>query len=158
MFWLKFLPFYQRLSPIFAPANNLRDNVKLFGDVQTFNVTDIYQSTFAPEGVLILLVQNFLNFFVNTFFWLTYIPFYERITPIFLQNKTDTNDAEVRLAVGFNTEGDSHAPKSVELPNFNVTSIYYNTFSPGAIATQLLQVFISSFLFCTVTLPKARQF
>ena len=38
------------------------------------------------EGVLIQMVQNFWNFFISTFFWLTYIPLYERIFPIF-----DTN-------------------------------------------------------------------
>jgi hypothetical protein len=32
------------------------------------------------------MVQNFWNFFISTFFWLTYIPLYERIFPIF-----DTN-------------------------------------------------------------------
>ena len=35
------------------------------------------------EGVLIQMVQNFWNFFISTFFWLTYIPLYERLFPIF---------------------------------------------------------------------------
>ena len=100
---------------------------------------------------MVLLVQNFLNFFVNTFFWLTYIPFYERITPIFVPNKTETvtNDAgDARMSAdvyGFKREKEtaSQAPKeAADVPAFNVTSIYYNTFSPEAIATQLLQVSI----------------
>ena len=79
VFWFTFLPFYNRLEPIFDPKNNQR----VFGDVPVFNVTEIYQTTFSPEGVLIQMVQNFWNFFISTMFWLTYIPVYERLFPIF---------------------------------------------------------------------------
>jgi hypothetical protein len=39
VFWITYVPFYNRLSPIFAPENNQ----KLFGDIPIFNVTEIYQ-------------------------------------------------------------------------------------------------------------------
>ena len=83
VFWLTFVPFYRRVRPIFQPDNNER----LFaGDVPTFNVTEIYDSTFSPEGVLIQLTQNFFNFFSNTMFWLSYIPIAERLESIFMKD------------------------------------------------------------------------
>ena len=85
VYWLTFAPFYERVRPIFLPDNNQR---RLFtggvgGDLPPFNVTNIYDSTFSPEGILIQLTQNFFNFFSNTLFWLSFIPVYERIGPIF---------------------------------------------------------------------------
>jgi hypothetical protein len=32
---------------------------------------------------MVQLVQNFFNFSANTFFWLSYIPFYHRLFPVF---------------------------------------------------------------------------
>jgi hypothetical protein len=46
-------------------------------------VTDIYNSL-TPDGIMQLNLQNFFNFFLSTMFWLTYIPFYERMLPIFV--------------------------------------------------------------------------
>jgi hypothetical protein len=56
---------------------------RLFGDVPEYNVTDIYNSL-SPDGIMQLNLQNFFNFFLSTMFWLTYIPFYERLFPIFV--------------------------------------------------------------------------
>ena len=32
---------------------------------------------------MVQMVQNFFNFTANTFFWLSYIPFYHRLFPVF---------------------------------------------------------------------------
>ena len=52
-FWLTFLTFYRRLSPIFTPSHFQREDSKVFGDVPLFNATNIWQSTFSPEGVIV---------------------------------------------------------------------------------------------------------
>jgi hypothetical protein len=67
---------------------------RFFGDPWSFNMTTVYVTTFSPEGVMIQMVQNFINFFVSTMFWLAYIPFYERLFPVFDDSNTtrDTID------------------------------------------------------------------
>jgi hypothetical protein len=49
-------------APIFEPGNNQ----KLFGDQPTFNVTDIYFSTFTPEGVLVQELMLLTTYFMKT--------------------------------------------------------------------------------------------
>jgi hypothetical protein len=61
-FWLTFLTFYRRLNPIFTPSHFLREDSKVFGDVPLFNATNIWQSTFSPEGVIVQV-----SFFTNKF-------------------------------------------------------------------------------------------
>ena len=39
-------------------------------------------------------VQNFLNFFISTMFWLTFIPFSNRLLPIFETSKNFTQHSE----------------------------------------------------------------
>lgn len=109
---------------------------RFFGDVPQFNVTDIYDSTFVPEGIAQLLIQNFFNFFVNTMFWLTYLPLSERIDPIF--------DPE-----NLNATLDSFVP----VPQFNVSNIYIQTFEPDWIGVQLLQNFFNWFTSTVMFFP-----
>jgi hypothetical protein len=148
VFWLTFVPFSDRLSPIFSPQNNLR----FFGDIQTFNVTNVFQSTFSPEGVLIQLVQNFFNFTINTMFWLCYIPFYDRLSPIFEEsNKTEMRQGQLADDPGFNVtevleennKTEISQARLADVPGFNVTDLYYNTYSPSGVAVQLLQNFFN---------------
>ncbi len=68
LYWNKFV-YYYYCGRTFSFSRNIMDLLKL-----------------TSEGVLIQMVQNFWNFFISSFFWLTYIPLYERIFPIF-----DTN-------------------------------------------------------------------
>jgi hypothetical protein len=35
------------------------------------------------DGMMIQMVQNMFDFFANTMFWLAYVPFYERLFPVF---------------------------------------------------------------------------
>jgi hypothetical protein len=120
VFWITFLSFYQRLYPIFFPENARREfESRIFGDVLPINATDVYELTFFPEPVVTQMIQNFFNFFNSSMFWLFSVPFYERFLPIFSPNKT----AESRFEEG--------QAREVDLPNFNVTFIYFTTFSPG---------------------------
>ena len=64
----------------------------VFGDIPIFNATNVYQSTFSPEGVLNQMVQNFFNFFSNTMFWLSYIPVYEKFRPLFETEDSNVTD------------------------------------------------------------------
>ena len=59
---------------------------------------------------MVQLVQNFFNFTANTFFWLSYIPFYHRLFPVF-----DTN--------GNNSTFNNSSGKSN-----NTRDQYYKTF------------------------------
>ena len=51
------------------------------------------------------MVQNFIDFVSNTFFWLAYIPFYERFFPVFEmtngENKTTTKEEKQNLNFTF---------------------------------------------------------
>ena len=60
-----------------------------FGDPWTVTVTHTYFDTFSPDGVMIQMVQNFFTWFASPIFWLTYIPFYERFFPVFVENITE---------------------------------------------------------------------
>ncbi len=153
VFWFTFLSFYNRLAPIFAPENNLRQNEKLFGDVPIFNVTEIYQTTFSPEGVLIQEVQNFFFFFASSMFWLAYVPFYERLFPIFdtLGESEGTETATLVPQTRIDEDDVNYEELSyggqprvfADTPQFNSTFIYYGTFSPTGVAIQLLQNFFN---------------
>ena len=163
MFWLSYTPFYTRLVPLFAPANQrsiesifnpvpyfkyflfyrqeeveetkddmlwqktdvterkrgvvttvkspflfvehlktffygeelLNEGEARFGDPWIFNMTTVYQTTFSPEGIMNQMVQNFFNFFAGTMFWLSYLPFYERLFPIFdMEHNNETTVEE----------------------------------------------------------------
>ena len=155
VFWFTLLSFYNRLAPIFAPPNNFRQDEKVFGDVPFFNVTEIYQTTFSPEGVLIQEVQNFFNFFISSMFWLTYVPFYERLFPIF-DTEGDTEGTETATLAPQTRRDDEDEvkygelayggqPRFADTAQFNTTFIYYGTFSPTGVAIQLLQNFFNWF-------------
>ena len=73
-------------------VTRLKDEAR-FGDPWVFNMTAVYYGSFSPDEIAVQLVQNFLVFFVSTMFWLSYIPFYERLFPIFI-NKNETDEAE----------------------------------------------------------------
>ena len=111
---------------------------RLFGDVLVYNVTDIYESTFSANGIMQLQVQNFFNFFTSTMFWLSFIPLYERLYAIFDEN----NYQEKFTKFGF-----------ADVPDFNVTSIYEETFLSDTIAIQLLQNFFNWFTATVVWFP-----
>ena len=66
---------------------------RIFGDPWSFNITTVYQTTFSPDGIMIQMVQNFFNFFAGTMFWLSYLPFYERLFPIFDEERNNMTEA-----------------------------------------------------------------
>ena len=119
VFWITFLSFYKRIYPVFFPQNVRSDKAKIFGDILSVNATDVYELAFFPEPVVTQMVQNFFNFFNSSMFWLLFIPFYERFLPIFAGNET---------AESSNENGQA---RDADLPNFNVTVIYFTAFSPG---------------------------
>ena len=140
VFWLTFLSFYKRLDPIFASSNFQREeDSRIFGDIPSLNATEIWQLTFYPESVATQMTQNFFNFFNSSMFWLLWIPFYERLSPIFLTNQTADSKEE-----------EHWQSRAADIPDFNVTNIYYTVYSPNGIAVQLLQntfVWFTSSLF-----------
>jgi hypothetical protein len=73
-----------------------------FGDVWTVNVTHSYSDAFSPDGVAIQMVQNFFTWFAGPFFWLAYIPLYERLSPIFAKQKS-IGAVKANEAKSFNT-------------------------------------------------------
>jgi len=42
VFWLTFLSFHKRLDPIFAPSHFQREDSRIFGDIPSFNATEIW--------------------------------------------------------------------------------------------------------------------
>ena len=52
-------------------------------DVPDFDVEFVYEETFSPDGIVNQLIQNFFNWFCPTVFWFSYLPFYNRLSPIF---------------------------------------------------------------------------
>jgi len=65
----------------------------LFADVPFFNVTVIYYGTFSPTGIAIQMLQNFLNLFSTSIFWISYTPFYERMFPLFAPENQRSGDS-----------------------------------------------------------------
>jgi hypothetical protein len=152
VFWFTFLRFYTRLEPIFDPKNNQREGEKVFGDVPVFNVTEIYQTTFSPEGVLIQEVQNFWNFLMSSMFWLMYIPFYERLFVVF-DTDIETQGLEAP-SVTQSRNDEFQDPDSsyyqgqarfADTAQFNSSFVYYGVFSPSGVAIQLVQNFFNWF-------------
>ena len=86
-----------------------KDFLKLlqFADVPDFDVEFIYEETFSPDGIANQLIQNFFNWFCPTVFWFSYLPFYNRISPVF-------DPANNLRLFG-------------DIPIFNVTEIYQVT-------------------------------
>ena len=80
------------------------------------------QGAFFPEPVVTQMVQNFFNFFNPAMFWLTFLPFFHRLGPIFAANATTSSPETFR---------------SADVPDFNVANIYFDTFSPDGIADQV---------------------
>ena len=66
---------------------------RVFGDPWSLNITTVYETTFSPDGIMIQMVQNFFNFFAGTMFWLAYLPFYERLFPIFDEERNNITEA-----------------------------------------------------------------
>jgi hypothetical protein len=93
---------------------------RFVGDVPKYNVTYIYQNSLAPDPFFVLQIQNFINFFISTMFWLAFIPFHERLLPIFEPNKDGVG------SIGF-----------VDVPDFQVKQIYLGAFAPDTIAVQV---------------------
>jgi hypothetical protein len=62
-------------------------------------------------------------------FWLSFIPFEQRLLPVFLTNGTGS---ETGSRTGFEDV--------VGVPDFNVTNIYLGAFSPESIAVQVPSV------------------
>jgi hypothetical protein len=108
-----------------TPDQSEHEGTARFGDVNPINITYVYEQDFFPSGVMQQVTQNFFNFFVSTMFWLSYVPFYERLLPIFAPNHEEETDSR---PFSFN-----------DSPDFNVTNIYEQTYSPDAIAIQLIQ-------------------
>ena len=50
------------------------------------------------------MVQNFFNFFISSMFWLTYIPVYERLFPIF--DTTEADALESQLSTNIDQRND----------------------------------------------------
>lgn len=103
-FWVTYMSFTNRIMPVFSDANNQKrddtdwvEEPRFVGDVPSFNATDIYSITFATEGIMVQMVDNFFNFVANTMFWLAFIPFYERLSPIFksYEESVDTFDDDL---------------------------------------------------------------
>ncbi len=98
MFWLSFIPLYDRLFPIFVGSGqNSTDqfNKFAFHDVPDFNVTTIYEETYLPDTIAIQLLQNFFNWFTVTVIWFPFMGLYNRIYPIFApQNNQRSLDYE----------------------------------------------------------------
>ena len=86
MFWLSFIPLYERLFPIFVGSGqNSTDQFNKFDfhDVPDFNVTSIYEETYLSDTIAIQLLQNFFNWFTATVVWFPFMGLYNRIYPIF---------------------------------------------------------------------------
>lgn len=75
-----------------------------FGDPYVFNMTAVYYGSFSPDEVAVQLVQNFLVFFVSTMFWLSYIPFYERLFPVFVNKNVTEVEEEDKLNYMFSID------------------------------------------------------
>ena len=86
-----------------------------------------------------LNLQNFFNFFISTMFWLAYIPFYERLLPVFVDSNLEHNEL--------------NRNPFYDVPDFNITSIYEETYLSDTIAIQLLQNFFNWFTATTVWFP-----
>ena len=74
----------------------------------SMKLPQIYEETFIPDSIAQFQVQNFFNFFISTMFWLAFIPFYQRLYPIFVdsgQNAT-TNKFAFHDVPNFNTQVD----------------------------------------------------
>jgi len=83
----------------------------MFADVPEFDTEFVYEEVYSPDGIANQLLQNFFNWFCPTVFWFTFLPFYDRLRPIFAPANNQRQFADA--------------------PNFNVTEIYQTTFSPG---------------------------
>ena len=119
--------------------NPEQDEPRFLADVPTYNVTQIYSSVISADGVMQFQIQNFFNFFTSTMFWLSFIPLYERLFPIFVEKENSTSPSD---KFGF-----------ADVPNFNVTTIYEETYLPDTIAIQLLQNFFNWFTGTVVWFP-----
>ena len=87
--------FIEHLKTFFYGEELVSEGEARFGDPWVFNMTTVYQTTFSPEGIMIQMTQNFFNFLVSTMFWLSFLPFYERLFPIFdMEHNNETNVAE----------------------------------------------------------------
>ena len=60
MFWLTFLPFHERLLPIFE-ASDYRVGNQGFADVPNFDVKQIFLGAFAPDTVAVQERDLYVN-------------------------------------------------------------------------------------------------
>ena len=108
MFWLSYLPLYERLYPVFDESK-YTDAFQKFGfaDVPNFNVTTIYEETYLSDTIAIQLLQNFFNWFTATVVWFPFMVMYDRLYPIFSpennqrrfeDSSIESDEALVRLA------------------------------------------------------------
>lgn len=149
IFWLSFLPFYERMHKIFE-TGEVEDNElpRTFEDIPNFNVDNIYYQTFSPEGISIQLIQNFYNWFTSTVFWIAYMSFSSRLSPLFSQV---VNNNQQRFVQEF------ESPRIFgDVPQFNLTNIYATTLNPQGILVQMVDNFfnfVSNTIFWLSYLP-----
>ncbi len=108
MFWLSFIPLYERLYPTFVVSGqNSTDqfNKFHFHDVPNFNVTSIYEETYLSDTVAIQLLQNFFNWFTATVVWFPFMGLYNRLYPIFAPaNNQRSIDDQVSISPTFHKQ------------------------------------------------------
>ena len=91
---------------------------------------------------MIQLVQNFFIFFSDTMFWLTYVPFYERLFPVFVTNQTQEESSRSRKAFNIRFKLPrigGFKPRSFEAKGEQNYEISFSRFS------DLLRAFANSF-------------
>ena len=100
MFWLAYIPLYERLMPIFEKGNSSitgPNSSSFFPDVPNIDVKSVYQKTFSGDGIAVLVLQNFFNWFTGTVVWFPFMAVYNRLAPIFStannQRHLDESDA-----------------------------------------------------------------
>jgi len=97
--------FIEHLKTFFYGEELVSEGEARFGDPWFFNMTTVYQTTFSPEGIMIQMTQNFFNFFVSTMFWLSFLPFYERLFPIFdMDHNNETSVKENNFSYKFSLD------------------------------------------------------
>ena len=91
------------LKFFFYGEEDFRESDARFGDIVTVNVTHAYSDAISPDGVMIQMTQNFFTWVASPLFWLVYIPFYERLYPIFgVQESNVTTTTVNRYSYKFN--------------------------------------------------------
>ena len=110
--------------------------------LQKEDAFNFYKTGLSADGVMIQLVQNFFIFFSDTMFWLTYVPFYERLFPVFVTNQTQEESSRSRKAFNIRFKLPrigGFKPRSFEAKGEQNYEISFSRFS------DLLRAFANSF-------------